>query len=309
MTTKVRSKGGPEVTLHTVARGNPDGYPILVLPWRQWEPDYFRPWFHGIEDEHRVYYVMMPKVGDFKGLERDAGTNLVNYPTKVLAEALVAVMKEAGLERFSVIGHGPSSCTQALILAAEHPKSVSHLMLINPRSKGAMAGEAIANVINMGEKAQNHEIWRGGESILIDRNTNRPTYTADDAAEAGGLGRAMENLRFADACDPFVGQFNFLFESGDSAQTLADSEWTMQKIFDGDRPRVASLVILGSKDPWTPANDVGKVAGFLGTKLVTMRNSSEFPFMFETYAFTQHINGFLKPADKAYRKKNAKKGK
>ena len=55
------------------------------------EPDYFRPYFQDIEKLCRVYYVTRPKIEDFKGLERHE-SNLVKYPTAMLAEALTEVL-------------------------------------------------------------------------------------------------------------------------------------------------------------------------------------------------------------------------
>ncbi len=289
-------RGDIEVPLHTSVFGNKDGFPVLVLPWRQWEPDYFRPYFHGIEEEHLVYYVHMPKVGDFKGLERDPVSNLVIYPTDMLADALIEIMASANLERFAVLGHGPESSVLAMKLVAAHPEAASHLILINPRSSGERYGPVIESIIKLGKKRKSREIEKGGENILIDGETGRPIYEPSDSDEAGGLSRALQNLTFADACDPAVGQFNFLYESGDSQQTLADSEWRAAQFFQGT-PRNQTLIFMGLADPWVTASDMNSVAGiFNKPRLVKMPEGGQFPFMFDTWNFNSQVVHFLRKA-------------
>src|SRR5690606_22024649 len=123
------------------------------------------------------------------------------------------------------------------------------------------------------------EIEKGGESILIDETTGNPIYQAADSDEGAGLGRALQALRFADATSPEVGQFRYLFEDGDSAQTLADNEWRALTFFDG-KPRVETMVIMGLLDPWTPQGDMARVAGiFNRPAVVKFDRASEFPFM------------------------------
>lgn len=302
--TKTRTKRKEiETEFESVVRGNPDGYPLLVLSWRQWEPDYFRPWFHGIEEECLCIYVKMPKVGDFKGLPRDAASNLVKYPTDFMADALIDVLESAKqakgrkMESFGVLGHGPESSLLAMKVAAAHPEAVSHLILIDPRPSGASFGEAVNRVIELGRREKSHELEKGGQSILIDEQ-GQPLYKAADSDEGEGLGRALQNLNFADPTDPVCGQFQFLYEDGDSAQTLADEGWKAQSLFPR-RPNLPVLIFHGTKDPWVSAQDVNSVAGLFNKPQVVSLETSQFPFMFEPYTFNAAVRKFLQKANKS----------
>ncbi len=163
-TTVVR-EAGVEVTLNMKVAGEKKGYPLLVLPWRHYEPDYFRPYFHGVEEFLRVYYVQMPQFDEFKGLARDSKTNYVVYPTEILAKSLASLMKEGKLEKYAILGHGPDSCVAAMMLASIYPKQVTHLVLINPRSAGSEYDTATINVRKEGTRRKNREIIKGADSI------------------------------------------------------------------------------------------------------------------------------------------------
>ena len=71
--------------------------------------DYFRPYFHGVEEFCKVYYVRMPALEDYKGLQREAKGNIVKYPTQTLSVAMKDIMQQMGLEKFAVLGHGPDA--------------------------------------------------------------------------------------------------------------------------------------------------------------------------------------------------------
>lgn len=277
------------------------GYPLIVLPWRQYEPDYFRPYFHGIEEFCRVFYVAMPKVDDYKGLARDATSNHVQYPTALLAAGLAEVMAQSGLDHFAVLGHGPDSATLAMMVAAQHPDKVTHLILINPRSAGERYTDSIENVIKTGKQRKCREIEKGGENLFIMEN-GRPMYEPSDAAEAAGNMRAIQNLRFADPTAPEVGQLEYMYTSADTASVIADNKWSLQSIF-GTKPYEGpTLIFMGTANPWTPQADMTRVAGFFPRAIpVVLKRASEMPFMSETITFTAHMKKLLAGARRSGR--------
>jgi pimeloyl-ACP methyl ester carboxylesterase len=194
-------------------------------------------------------------------------------------------------------------------VAAENPKMVTHLILINPRSGASKFGDAINDVIALGKRNHVREIEKGGQNILIGEKSGRPLYEPADSAEAGGLSRALENLRFADPTDPAVGSFDYLYEDGDSAQTLADTTWRAIDFWHGDKPRLPAMIIMGTKSPWTPKGDMQKVASlFPGSSVVEFKDCAEFPFMFEPYKFNTAVRKFLYKANKSL-KASAKRRK
>ncbi len=301
--TKVVDAGGITVTLNMKVAGN--GYPLLVLPSRGLDPDYFRPFFHGIEEFCRTYYVQMPLIQDFKGLARTKDSNLVIYPTEILAEALGKMMKDDGPEEFAILGHGPASSTLAMYIASKFPKRVSHLLMINPSPAGNVYGEAIQNVENEGRRRKNDEIVNGAKSIQIGQD-GKPTYEAQDDAERGGNSRAIGNLHFADPTSPEISKRRYLYAISGDPQVMNDSKWSMQNIFGSRGPRLKTCVLVGEKDPWSPIRHVSKVATFFKAYTAKFKSSAQNPFMVETYRFTKEVEKFLGVAKKKKKSRPSK---
>ncbi|MBN1442708.1 MAG: alpha/beta hydrolase, partial [Planctomycetes bacterium] len=292
--TVVVRRGGVEVTVNMKIAGDPNGYPLLVLSWQGYEPEYFRPWFHGVEEFCKVYYLLMPMFDDFKGLARGAADNIPLYPTKRLAEILKGYMEDTEIDKMAVLGHGPAACTMAMMLAVEAPEKISHLVLISPMSAGSAYRDAIANVKRQGQARKNPELVKGADNILIDPKTGKPTYEAADAAESGGMGRALMNLRFADPTLPMIGNFEYLYRRPGGTQVMNDSSWAVKSIFSGGKTSLPTLIFMGEKNPWTPLADMKRVEmAFTRSWVARMASSSEFPFASEPYEFTRHMEHFF----------------
>jgi len=292
-TTVVR-RGGVEVKVGMKIAGREDGYPLLVLPWRDYEPDYFRPYFHGLEEFLKVYYLYTPRIEDFKGLARGAGHNIIIYPTEQLAEALGEYMKGIGLKRFAVMGHGQDASTLAMYIAADPSQQVSHLILINPRTAGDRYGDALRNVQREGRRRNNREVVKGVDNLFVDKQ-GKPSYEPADSFEDAGLSRALHNLRFADPTAPEVGSMRYLFAMPGGVRVMADDKWSMRKVFKSGPPRnLPVMVCMGEKDPWTPLGDMMAVAKFFRAQVAKFQGSSEMPFLFRPYEFTQEIELFFK---------------
>jgi pimeloyl-ACP methyl ester carboxylesterase len=300
-TSVAKGKGGIEVMLIFKVVG--EGYPLLVLPWRGYDPEYFRPYFHGIEEVCKVYYVTMPEIEDFKGLKRESTSNLIQYPTQALAEALIDVMKQSGLEQFGVLGHGPAASTLAMVVAAEEPEMVSHLVLMNPTSAGDKYGQVLEGIKREGRRRNSREIVKGIEHIQF-TEAGKPSYEPADADEAGGLNRALDNLQYCDATSPEVGWLQELYSLPGGTQVMNDDSWSVHKIFEKKPRKAPTMVIMGQKCLWSPEGEMTAVATALKAQVVKFPNSSSVPFIFETYKFTETIKAFFKNA-----KPKKKKGK
>lgn len=308
--TEVVETQGLEVRLNMKVAGR--GYPLLVLPWRGYEPDYFRPYFHSIEEFLKVYYVQIPQVEDFKGLKRRAEFNLVVYPTDQLAEALAKIMKESGPERFAIMGHGPAASTLAMTVAAKFRDRVSHLIMINPTSAGKEFRTALKTVEAKGRDLKSKELENGAKNSRLQPD-GKPSYEPADAAEQAGMGRALYNVKFANPASPEVGALKFLYSLPGGTQVLNDSKWTLGTIFNHEPPKMPILVMQGAKDPWAPVFGVSKVTGYLkGCNVVKFSRSAQSPFMFETQRFTSALRAFcakngVETAKKAKKQKKQKK--
>ncbi len=304
--TVVIPRGGVEVTLTMKTAG--EGYPLLVLPWQGYEVDYFRPYFHGIEEFCKAFYVRMPRLDDFKGLARTAKANIVTYPTKILSEALRQIMKDSKLDRFAILAHGPDAVHLGLLLASADPDKVSHIILINPRSAGSRYGDAIERVKREGTRRSISEVVKGAKNILIDQTTGKPIYLPADAAEAGGMGRALFNLKFADPTEPEVGTFKEVYRLPGGVKCMNDSSWDAKSLVGTKLQRTPALIFMGEKAVWTPMDDMQRVTGlFRGARVVKMKNSAECPFMSETFLFTRHVEEFLSKAVTKMRSSKAKR--
>jgi pimeloyl-ACP methyl ester carboxylesterase len=308
--TVVRRENDVEVKLEMKITGN--GYPLLVLPIQDHEVDYLRPYFHGVEEFCRVYYMRIPQIDDYSGLPRDTKFNLPTYPTDLLAKTVTGYTEETGLKKFAILGHGPESCQLAMMLAASSHGRVSHLVLINPRASGESYWEAMQNVRRLGQKLGNPEMVKGIDNATLIEN-GEVKYKPSDDAEAGGMARAVENVRYADATEPESGAIDYYYEIPRSTQVQADKKWSAKAIFQGKKISFATYIFLGEKDPWTPVSDMMKVSGVLKPcTVVKFPNSSEFPFLSETYQFTKEMEkifrGLSRPAKKtADKEASAKK--
>ncbi len=306
--TVVVRREGVEVLLNMKVAGPADGYPLLVLPWRGYEADYFRPYFHGVEEFCRVYYVRMPQIDDFKGLARHIESNLVVYPTATLAKALFDLMKDSGLDKFGVLGHGPDACVLCMMLAAEHPDKVTHIVLINPRSAGSAYSEAIENVRREGLRLGVPELVKGADSISLMQDGNLK-YRPTDPAEAGGLGRALYNLSFADPTEPEVGALSYLYDIPGGTKTLNDSKWSAKDIVGVGKLSQPVLIFAGEKNPFTPVSDILQVAGlFKNCEVVRLSDAAETPFISHTYLFTKHLEKFFQGARAGMKASKKSKG-
>ena len=293
--TEVVNTGGVEVTVNMKIAGIEGGYPLLVLPRVGYEPDYFRPYFHGVENFARVYYVQMPQLDDFKGLSRDKNTNLVMYPTEVLANAIAKIMEDSELEKYAVLGHGPASATQAMSIAAKFPKSVSHLVLINPASSGDRYRDRLDSVKREGRRRKSPELVNAVDNLLIDQS-GKPTYEPADAAESGGLGRALGNVSFADPSSAEIGALEFFYRLMGGQKTMNDRTWSVSKLFKNKAPRrLPVMIVQGERDPWTPVGDMGRVASFFkGAYVSKFKTRCKHMFIFEPYRFTRELESWFK---------------
>ncbi len=294
--TVVVKKDGIEVKMHMKVAGPPDGYPLLVLPWGGYEVDYFRPYFHGVEEFCRVFYVRMPQVEDFKGLARDPKSNSVVYPSKTLALGLADIMKESGPDKFGVLAHGPWSGILGMMVAANNQDRVSHLVLINPRSAGAAYTHSIENVRREGLRTGNKEMSKGADGISIMEDGN-PKYKPSDDAEQGGMNRALNNLEYGDPTEPETGSLGYYYRLPGGVQQTNDQSWSMKAIFAGKKTDFPVLIFMGMKSVWTPIPDMRMVSGlFKRATVAEMPESSETPFISETYLFTKHLEKFFRGA-------------
>ncbi len=108
------------------------------------------------------------------------------------------------------------------------------------------------------------------------------------------MDRALSNLLYDEPTGPEVGMLKFLYTIPSSTSVMADGKWSVRKIFKNQKPKMPVMVVLGEKNPWTPISDVMKVVGFFDHPyLAKFPNSSETPFMTDTYAFTQHMEKFF----------------
>lgn len=304
--TVVVSRDGVEVTVNMKVAGQPEGYPLVVLPLDDKEVDYFRPYFHGIEEFCRVYYLRMPQIGDFKGLARDEKSNTVVYPTRLLAKALVDILEDQGLEKFGLLAHGPHASTLAMMFAADNLDKVSHLVLINPRSSGEVYSHAMDNVQREGRKLGNKEAVKGIDSITVMPDGNYK-YKPADAAEQGGVGRAIANFAFADPSEPEVWLLDELYTLPGGVRKMNDSKWSARQIFQGKKIDFPVAIYMCEKAIWTPLPDQNAVAGiFNKATIFKMPESADYPFISETYAFTRNLEAFFKPAIQAKKAREAK---
>lgn len=304
--TSVLRREGVEITVHMKVAG--DGYPVLVLPWEGFEADYFRPYFHGLEEFCKMYYVRVPSLDDYKGLARDQSSNIVRYPTDLLAGALSDLMEESGLKEFGLLAHGWSASHLAMRVTSRFRDRVTHLMMINPWSGGETFEKTFERAKRLGMESKNQELVKGADSRFLEGE--RPRYVAADGAEAGGMGRAVFNLRFADATEPELGTLRYLYQLPGGASTLIDRGWTARELMKDAKKGLPLMIIAGECSGWMPPGERDKVAAaFERPYVVSLPRSGELPFVSETYRFTAEIEKFLRPATREWKARKKEQGK
>lgn len=94
------------------------GFPETRLAWRQVVP--------ALADRHRVVVPDLPGYGESERL--DEGPD--GFDKAIMAEHLVALMRQLGHPRFAVVGHDRGGLV-AFRMALDHPEVVSHLGVLD----------------------------------------------------------------------------------------------------------------------------------------------------------------------------------
>lgn len=266
------------------------GVPILVLPMGGYHEDYFQPYLQSIEAFCRVHYIRLPKISDFKGLERGAG-GIVNYPIDKLVDAFEDLRKQFKYKKFAVMGHSITS-TVAQRYVSKYPDSVSHLILVGAYSGADSYGKILGTMEAEGKKRGDLELEHRAQSLMYIQAQDSHKYEPKDADEREALGRKAWSLNFRNPHD-FVLQKMFTeyrLKGGTGSFFPPGFDTFKEK-----RAKVPTLVCNGKHSLWTSVSDAKKISKhYPNSTMVIFENSTMMPFVEETGRFASVVYKFIK---------------
>ena len=97
------------VTFTSSERGSGDGVPILILPHYSISKDVMLPFLSELEKNHKLFYIDLPPISSFKGLETAGKSKIPYYPIDQLVEAFEGLREETDQEQFALLSCGMNS--------------------------------------------------------------------------------------------------------------------------------------------------------------------------------------------------------
>lgn len=279
-----------DVSLEYYERGN--GAPLFVLPDIYRNRRYLKNHLAPLVDVARLFFIDLPAMGQFKGLETVGGTGVPYYPVDKLADAFDELRAARKEDRIALLAHGRSAWV-AMRYASRHPKTVSHLILVAPWS-GTKAWWAGRDRIE-GDARQRKDIeqeryaqWQ----IVVDLSTGKHKYEPADDAEKEALERVGWGLFFADARSPFAGLWYRSSWRDMGGTLIPDLDVAREKT-----SPVPTLLVVGThpRSFWTSAADMKAIQKvYPNSEVAEFAQSANMPMIEEPERFQKVLRAFFK---------------
>ncbi|MFC1707812.1 alpha/beta fold hydrolase, partial [Planctomycetota bacterium] len=265
------------------------GGPLFVLPAYGYEKDYLIPSLKAVEGVCRVFYIDLPTIDKFKGLQTVGGTGLVEYPVDKLCDAFDELRKQRKQHRIAILGHGLSGWV-AMRYATKYPKHVSHLILVSTWSGGNAFGRGRQNLEVDGKNRGDAEQEHYAQSLLVDMQSGAPQYQPKSQAEGEALQRMGWSTFFADRRDGFASIMWPDVVREMPGCIVPDFEIAKEK----GNP-VPTLVVHGKRSLWTDRNDMRMLNKYYpNSSLVDCPNSAMMPMCEDYGLFVKSLKGFFR---------------
>lgn len=287
------------VTLKTVERGQKGvrSVPILVLPYYNLSKETMLPFLSELEETNRLFYIDLPAIDSFSGLDVVSEKKIPYYPIDKLVEAFEKLRKDTGEERFAILACGMNTWI-AMRYAAKFPASVSHLVLINPLSSNDAYGAATRRMEGQGKAKNDRELWhlaltrsfntQSGESThdAHHREKKEPVPEGEDAA----LERRDWALYLSDERDSLLGILHGVRRRPLGGVAIPDFRCFTEKL----PLRIPTIVIAGKNFIYGSVEDAQAVAKHFGGPCYVYQSSAGMPFAEESSLFNKHMAALLK---------------
>lgn len=288
------------VTLETQSRGH--GAPLLVIPPYGYSKEIIVPFLTKLEQSNKIYYIDLPEISSFTGLDSIAGVNY--YPIDKLVEAFEQLRKDTGEERFAIMAWEMNSWI-ALRYAAQFPQSVSHVVLVTPISSNDEYGKATERMIKKGKAVNDREMWHfaltrsfnttTGESSLemhykeaLEKRQHPGCPSSAPDGEGPALDRRSWAMMFANEQDSLL---SLLYPVKD--RILGSVAIPDFSCFKEPRPPVRMLFIAGQYSLYSSVEDVQEMGKHYGASVLVYKGSSCMPHAEESERFNDDLEKFL----------------
>lgn len=298
------------LTLKTVERGQKGvrSVPILVLPYYNISKETMLPFLSELEETNRLFYIDLPTIDSFQGLEVVSDARIPYYPIDQLVEAFEKLRTDTGEERFAIMACGMNTWI-AMRYAAKFPQSVSHLVLINPLSSMDAYGAATRRMEGEGRGRNDRELWHLSMTRLFNSKTGKSSHDAyhEEKKEPvpEGEGEALDRrswaLYFQDERDSMISTLY-----GVKSRPLGNVAIPNFKCF-GEKltAPIPTIVIVGKDFLMASVDDCKAVAKHFGGQLYVYSKSAGMPFAEESSLFNKHMAALLRERVRAPKSKKS----
>ncbi len=173
------------------------GGPLFIMPDYGRNGVYLEKHLSSLSDIARLFFIDLPEIHKFKGLQNVGATGVPYYPIDKLADAFDALREERKQERIAILGHGMSAWV-AMRYATKYPKNVSHLILVCTWTGNKAWSKGRDRIEADGKQRRDPEQEHYAQNRVVDVNTGKHNYEPKDMQEAEALARMDWTLMFAD---------------------------------------------------------------------------------------------------------------
>jgi pimeloyl-ACP methyl ester carboxylesterase len=284
--------------------------PILILPYSQRSKEVMKPFLAELEKTNKLFYIQLPPISSFKNIPTVSDKKIPYYPIDNLVKAFEDLRKGTGQERFALMACGLNSWI-AMRYASLYPKSVSHLVFINPISSQKAFGDGYDRAEKVGKSKNDVELWhyalahsfnsQTGESVHDIYHKDKKIPVPD--GEGASLSRRGWSLFFKDERDSLA-TILYGVQQDEHAGGAAIPEF---KCFSEPKRNIPTIVIYGAANLLASQQDCEAIAKHYGGRCYVYPGSSGLPFAEESATFNKHMAALLRENVKSLKKKEKEK--
>ncbi|RME83065.1 MAG: hypothetical protein D6785_07135 [Planctomycetota bacterium] len=291
---KAEKEGNKAKRVKTVLRGveldfstRGKGDPLFVIPDYGYNEKYLMPYLAPLEKVAKVFYIKLPPIRSFKGLQQQAGG--VVYPVDKLVDAFDALREKYKQKRVAIMAHGVSAWI-AMRFASKYPKRVSHLILVSAFSGQNAYRNGVMLLERTGKQTGDLEMEHFAQTLQI-IPPGQPKYKPSSMEEQKAMMRKEWTLRFYDQGDALLGDLFKKSFRPDSMAIVPPFELSKEPKYN-----IPTLVINGKHALLTSAGDGKNIAKHYGSRsrFYLFPRSRRMPFIEENRTFVRLLKGFLR---------------